>query len=161
MQECASKKAVSEPHPVCGWLGLLNYKKSSRWGKPLKQTQTLNKGGMEVSALKECGSSFNCWYARGTSCHEKKNPRKKQTEEMQNNPNLLLPVDWLIRTCRISLLFRLLKEIEGRNLDLWVKSHKDISLTFNVNASKIKPCLLFRICFLIDNSYREGYFSTE
>lgn len=29
---------------------------------------------------------------------------------MQNNANLLLPADWLIRTCRISLVFKLLKE---------------------------------------------------
>lgn len=61
--------------------------------KRKKRVQGLNKGGMEESVLKECGSSFNCWYARGTSCQEKKNPRKKQTEEMQNNPNLLPPAD--------------------------------------------------------------------
>lgn len=48
---------------------------------------------MEKSVLKECGSSFNCWYAHDTSCQEKKNPRKKQSEEMQNNANLLLPAD--------------------------------------------------------------------
>lgn len=29
---------------------------------------------------------------------------------MQNNANLLLPADWLIRTCHISLVFKLLKE---------------------------------------------------
>lgn len=92
----------------------LIYKKSSRWGKPLKQTQTLNKGGMEESLLKECGSSFNCWYACGTSCQEKKNPRKKQTQEMQNNANLLLPADWLIGTCRLSLLFKLLKALKDQ-----------------------------------------------
>lgn len=75
----------------CLWLVILKEFKVRK--APQKQTQTLNKGGMEESVLKECGSSFNCWYARGTSCQEKKNPRKKQTEEMQNNPGLLLPDD--------------------------------------------------------------------
>lgn len=78
--------------PVCGEEGLLN--KCYLWTKE----------GMEEPLLKEWSSSFNCWYARGTSCQEKKNPRKKQSEEMQNNPHLLLPADWLIGTRHISEL---------------------------------------------------------
>lgn len=129
--------------PVCGEEGLLN--KRYLW----------TKGGMEESLLKEWSSSFNCWYARGTSCQEKKNPRKKQSEEMQNNPHLLLPADWLIGTWRISELSKPLKAPTVRHLQVYSDLTAAIPQVFSKSSSiwhillnQIKKCLNILTIFL-------------
>lgn len=129
--------------PVCGEEGLLN--KRYLW----------TKGGMEESLLKEWSSSFNCWYARGTSCQEKKNPRKKQSEEMQNNPHLLLPADWLIGTWRISELSKPLKAPTVRHLQVYSdltatipQVFSKLSSIWHILVNQIQKCFNILTIFL-------------
>lgn len=78
--EAAGLWVVRLVSPVCGEKGLLN--KGYLW----------TKGGMEESLLKERSSSFNCWYARSTSCQEEET--KWRNAKQSQPPAARWLIDW-------------------------------------------------------------------